>query len=123
VSGDDEQPIDAMWNADTFTERTCDMLAIAAVELKGNIGSKPRADGLYQIKDGLYWWAVRFIPKFSTIFGGWHNTVTATIHKIALNLGKSQLAADQNVTGRAADTTRPFIWTMSRFKRSPARSL
>lgn len=57
---------------------------IFASTAKGRIGDKPKAGTLFQLKDGLYWWIIRFIPDFFTQFATWHHTAVSTIHKAAL---------------------------------------
>jgi hypothetical protein len=51
---------------------------------KGRLNEKIKASSLWSAKHSLYWWAVRFIPKFSTIYHDWHNSLTAHIHYVAV---------------------------------------
>jgi hypothetical protein len=53
---------------------------------KGRIEEKPRTDILYQRKEGIYWWAIRLIPDFSSVFMQWHTLTNAHIGYLGLTL-------------------------------------
>jgi hypothetical protein len=72
------------WNQDTILERTKDVIFTYAGVSKGVISAKPKAGVLFKLKDGIYWWASRFIPSFFHNFAMWHAYSTAAIHKAAI---------------------------------------
>lgn len=72
-----------IWNEHTIIER-CKMFIGAVPQwAKGKINIQIKVGSLYHIKNALYWWAVRFIPSFSTIHLRWHTQITAHIHLTA----------------------------------------
>lgn len=56
---------------------------------KGNIGVKAKAGSLWAAKEGLYWWCIRFIETFSTMYQKWHTQLVAHIHLVAISEGKT----------------------------------
>ena len=44
-----------IWNLDTIIERTKDVIFTYASVAQGQIGDKPKAGVLFQLKDGIYW--------------------------------------------------------------------
>ena len=54
---------------------------------EGRVGNKPKAGVLYQYKEALYWWIIRYIPDFASIFVQWQNMANAAIHKAATSYG------------------------------------
>jgi hypothetical protein len=73
-----------MYNMDNVIEFTNRFLLGIAKYAKGNIGDKPKAGVLFQMKDSLYWWFIRFMPTFVSIFGLWHHEAVGAIHRAAL---------------------------------------
>lgn len=91
-----------VWNVSTFIEYSKLFIEAMVTLSSGSIGKKIRADVLWQHKEGLYWWAVRFIPQFTTIYAGWHSQLVAHIHLLARkheleqhHRPKSELAATE----------------------------
>jgi len=60
--------IDDIWNSATITDRTCEWLGAIAASQTGKIDSKIKASTLWNAKQEIYWWCVRFIPDFSTVY-------------------------------------------------------
>lgn len=74
-----------IWNVETITERTCDLFFCMAEYATSTFGGKPEAGVLQQQKYGMYWWIIRFIPGFSTIYQTWDSMTTAAINRAALD--------------------------------------
>jgi hypothetical protein len=72
-----------IWTLETIIERS--KLYIGAIPhyAKGRFG-KITSFPLWHAKHALYWWAMRLIPGFITIFGKWHSVLTAHIHLVAI---------------------------------------
>jgi hypothetical protein len=51
---------------------------------QGQISDKPKAGVLYQLKDGIYWWASRIIDDFFGLFSKWLTYSVSAIHKAAI---------------------------------------
>jgi hypothetical protein len=52
----DTEPTETqIWNLDTINERTKDVIMTCASVSQGQIGDKPKAGVLFQLKDGIYW--------------------------------------------------------------------
>jgi len=82
---DTEPTRDEIWNIETVIERTRDVIYTYAGIATGKIGAKPKAGVLHQMKDGIYWWASRFIPTFFSNFGNWHSLSTSAVYKAAID--------------------------------------
>ena len=69
----DSEPTEAqIWSLDTIIERTKDVILTYASVTTGQISDKPKAGVLFQLKDGIYWWASRIIDGFFGTFTRWH---------------------------------------------------
>lgn len=78
------ETIAQLWNSATFVEYSKVFLDCMTGLAKGRIGDKIRTDVLWGYKKALYWWAVRFIPDFTSIFGLWHSQMISHIHWLGL---------------------------------------
>ncbi len=76
-----------MWNKETICERTWECLFRMAKYARGQSTEKPKAGVLYQQKEGMYWWIIRLIPDFISIYSYWHHISNAAIQKAALQYG------------------------------------
>lgn len=63
---------------------------------QGRIEEKPRANLLYQRKESVYWWAIRLIPDFSSVFLQWHTFTNAHIGFLGITLGLSKSHREKN---------------------------
>jgi hypothetical protein len=78
-----------IWNSTTITDRTKQFLGGMAVTSTGLFQRKIKATSLWLAKHCIYWWAVRFIPDFSTVYHEWHARTVAHVHYIAIKEGLS----------------------------------
>jgi hypothetical protein len=78
-----------IWNSPTIIDRTKQFLGGMAITSKGLFQSKIKASSLWIAKHCIYWWAVRFIPDFSTIYRDWHARTGEHIYYIATKEGLS----------------------------------
>ncbi|KAK6429522.1 hypothetical protein LTR95_014330 [Oleoguttula sp. CCFEE 5521] len=85
-----------MWNSATFVEYTWQCLISMAKYAKGKIADKPKAGILYQQKQGMYWWAVRLIPDWTSIYPRWHQISNAAIAKATLMYDFSSVWREKN---------------------------
>lgn len=77
-----------IWNKKTIITYSRELIPVLAKELdtgKLSTNKKPKAGALYTQKFGMYWWLVRMIPDFHTIYQRWHLVINAVIHKAALD--------------------------------------
>jgi hypothetical protein len=75
--------IEDIWNTATFIERSKAYVSVIPHFAKGRFG-KITAEPLWHAKYALYWWAMRLVPNFVSIYGKWHADLTAWIHLIAI---------------------------------------
>jgi hypothetical protein len=78
-----------IWNSATIIERTKQFLGGLAVTSNGLFTTKIKASSLWIAKHCVYWWAVRFIPDFSTVYHDWHARTVEHVHYIATKEGLS----------------------------------
>ncbi|KAF2656801.1 hypothetical protein K491DRAFT_777681 [Lophiostoma macrostomum CBS 122681] len=74
----------AMYDISTITERTKEFLAVYALSAEARMGRRLKASILMSRKQDLFWWIVRFIPSFYTMYLAWHLETEAYIHMIAI---------------------------------------
>jgi hypothetical protein len=77
-----------IWSKKTIIMYSREFMPCLAKELETGMLStnkKPKAGALYTQKFGMYWWLVRMIPDFHTIYLQWHTVMNAVIHKAAMD--------------------------------------
>lgn len=75
--------VNDIWNLSTIIERSKLYIGALPHFAKGRFGTIT-AHPLWHAKNALYWWAMRLIPNFPSIFGKWHSELTAHIHLVAI---------------------------------------
>jgi hypothetical protein len=91
-----EMTAEEIWNAETIVERTKMFLAGMIDLCQGRFGEKIKASSLWLAKHCIYWYAVRYIRTFSTIYHQWHNEVSSHIHYIAVKEQLSTVSYEKN---------------------------
>jgi hypothetical protein len=81
--------IPEIWNSATIIDRTKQFLGGLAAASNGLFTKKVKASSLWIAKHCIYWWAVRFIPDFSTVYHDWHARTVEHVHFIAEKEGLS----------------------------------
>jgi hypothetical protein len=79
VYGIDSTDPYSVWNMETILQRSKEFVSSISSYAVGRIKDKVKAGQLYQAKDAIYWWAVRFIPDFPAIFPQWNREMMALI--------------------------------------------
>jgi hypothetical protein len=73
----------------SIVDRSKQFLGGLAASSDGLFNEKVKASSLWIAKHCLYWWAVRFIPDFSTVYHDWHAQTVEHVHYIAIKEGLS----------------------------------
>jgi hypothetical protein len=88
-----------IWTADTFIERCKVFIGSIPSWSEGRLGISIKAGPLWHAKEGLYWWAVRLIPSFTSMFSQWHSELTSHIHLVATQYGLESSFREKNDLG------------------------
>ncbi|KAF2271518.1 uncharacterized protein EI97DRAFT_487294 [Westerdykella ornata] len=88
-----------IWNSSTFLDFSKQYMAGYAAISKGLFGAKVKASTLWRAKFALYFWAVRHIDDFATIFPAWHSELSAHIAQTALEYDLSTMKHEKNNLG------------------------
>jgi hypothetical protein len=85
VYGIDSTDPYSVWNMETILQRSKEFVSSISSYAVGRIKDKVKAGQLYQAKDAIYWWAMRFIPDFPAIFPQWNREMMALIQLTAVS--------------------------------------
>jgi hypothetical protein len=87
---------DDVWNVHTIIPWSEAFLTGIAQWSEGKLANKVKAGTLWQFKDSLYWWSVRYIKGFSTIYHEWHTRLSGYICYTACDEDLSVLLRPKN---------------------------
>lgn len=99
-----------IWNKKTIIAYSRELIPTLAKELETgqlSTNNKPKAGVLYTQKFGMYWWLVRLIPDFGSIYLRWHMVMNAVIHKAALDYNFETGFREKN---ELTDTELTLFW-------------
>jgi hypothetical protein len=85
VYGIDSTDPSSVWNIEIILQRSKEYVSGIFSYAVGRIKDKVKAGQLYQAKEAIYWWAVRFIPDFPAIFPQWNREIMALIQLTAVS--------------------------------------
>jgi hypothetical protein len=87
--------IEDIWNTATFIERSKSYISVIPHFAKGRFG-KITVQPLWHAKYALYWWAMRLVPDFMSIYSKWHADLTAWVHLSAIDCELQTMKYDKH---------------------------